>query len=107
MGKYLIKGNYVGEGVTGLLGEGGSSRRRAVEALVASLGGSVESMYYAFGETDVFVIVNLPDNASAVAASLVAGASGAVETTVTVLVTPEEVDAAVTMAPDYRPPGDD
>ena len=105
MAKYLIEGNYVGAGVSGLLNEGGSSRRQAVESLVASLGGSVESIYYAFGDTDVYVIVDLPDNASAVAASLVAGASGAVDTSITVLLTPEEIDEAITKAPDYRPPG--
>jgi uncharacterized protein with GYD domain len=105
MPKYLIKGNYVGAGIKGLWAEGGSSRRAAVDALVTSLGGTLESMYYAFGDTDVFVVAELPDNASAAAASLIASASGAVTVDVTVLLTPEELDAVVEMAPQYRPPG--
>ena len=105
MPKYLVHGNYIGEGIRGLLKEGGSSRREAVEKLAASMGGSVESIYYAFGETDVFVIVEMPDNASMTAVALVAGASGAVSVKTTVLMTPEEVDEAVKKTPDYRPPG--
>ena len=69
------------------------------------MGGSVESMYYAFGETDLYIIANMPDNASMAALALVVGASGAVNITTTVLMTPEEVDEAVKKSPDYRPPG--
>ena len=88
-----------------MLKEGGSSRKAAVEKLVGSMGGSVESMYYAFGETDLYIIANMPDNASMAALALVVGASGAVNITTTVLMTPEEVDEAVKKSPDYRPPG--
>jgi len=105
MPKYLIQGNYVGEGVKGLLKEGGSSRRTAIEKLVQSLGGTVESVYYAFGETDIYVIVDAPDNISVAAASLIANASGAVAVKTTVLLTPEEMDEAAQKTPDYRPPG--
>lgn len=105
MPKYLVHGNYVGEGIKGLLKEGGSGRRAAVEQLATSMGGSVESIYYAFGETDVYVIVDMPDNASMAAVALVAAASGAVTVKTTVLLTPEEVDEAVKKTPDYRPPG--
>ncbi len=105
MAKYLIQGNYVGEGVKGLLSEGGSSRREAAERLISSLGGTMEAFYYAFGETDVYLIADLPDHASMTAASLAANATGTVAVKTTVLMTPEEVDAAAKMAPDYRPPG--
>jgi uncharacterized protein with GYD domain len=105
MPKYMIHGNYVGEGIKGLLKEGGSSRRAAIEKLATSMGGSVEGVYYAFGETDVYVIVDMPDNASMAAVALVAAASGAVTVKTTVLMTPEEVDEAVKKTPDYRPPG--
>jgi uncharacterized protein with GYD domain len=105
MSKYLVHGNYVGEGIKGLLKEGGSGRRAAIEKLVSSLGGSLESVYYAFGDTDVFVIVDMPDNASMTAVALAAGASGAVTVKTTVLMTPEEVDEAAKKTPDYRPPG--
>ena len=105
MSKYLVHGNYVGEGIKGLLKEGGSGRRAAIEKLVSSLGGSLESVYYAFGDTDIYLIVDMPDNASMAAMALVAGASGAVTVKTTVLITPEEVDEAAKKTPDYRPPG--
>ena len=106
MAKYLIQGNYVGEGVKGLLSEGGSSRREAVSKFLESVGGGkLEAFYYAFGKTDVYVIADLPDHASATAASLAANATGTVKVKITVLMTPEEVDAAAKKAPDYRPPG--
>ena len=61
MPKYLIQANYVGEGLKGLLKEGGSSRRAAVDKLLGSVGGRVEAFYYAFGDTDAFAIVDVPD----------------------------------------------
>jgi uncharacterized protein with GYD domain len=105
MPKYLVSANYAGEGIKGLLKEGGSSRKAAVEKLAGSLGGSVESMYYAFGESDLYVIADMPDNASMAALALVVGSSGAVTTKTTVLMTPAEVDEAAKKSPDYRPPG--
>jgi uncharacterized protein with GYD domain len=105
MPKYLIQANYVGDGVKGLLKEGGMSRRAATERAVKSLGGTLEAFYYAFGETDAYAIVDVPDNASMAAIALTAGASGAVTVKTTVLMTPEEVDEAVKKTPSYRPPG--
>lgn len=109
MSKYLIRGSYVGAGVTGLLKEGGSSRRKAVEQAVQALGGRLETMYFAFGETDVFAIVELPNNVSAVTASLVSNASGAVTVNFTPLISVEEMDQAAEKARGvgaaYRPPG--
>ena len=67
MAKYLLQGNYVGEGIKGLMKEGGSSRRAAIRALVESVGGKLESVYYALGKTDIFVVVDLPDHATATA----------------------------------------
>ena len=105
MAKYLIQGNYVGEGIKGLIKDGGTSRRAAIEELASSLGGSVESVYYAFGDTDIFVIIDMPDHASITAAALMASASGAVTVRTTVLMTPEEVDEAAKKTPNYRSPG--
>ena len=105
MAKYLIQANYVGEGVRGLLKEGGSSRRDTLGKLFESMGGKLEAFYYAFGDTDTFIIVDLPDNVTATALILAASASGAVTCKTTVLITPEEVDAATKLTPHYRPPG--
>ena len=105
MAKYLHQAIYTDEGLKGLLKEGGSGRREAVEKLLASVGGKVESFYYAFGDTDVFVIYDVPDNITAAALSLLVTASGATKNKITVLLTPEEIDAAVKKTADYRPPG--
>ena len=69
MAKYLVQGNYVGDGVAGLLKEGGSSRREAANKAIESVGGSIDAMYYAFGDVDVYAIVDFPDTASAAASS--------------------------------------
>jgi uncharacterized protein with GYD domain len=105
MPKYLIQANYVGEGIKGLLKDGGTSRRAAVEKLFGSVGGKIEAFYYAFGDTDLFIIADVPDNVSAAALSLTVNAVGAATAKVTVLLTPEEIDAAAKKTPSYRPPG--
>jgi uncharacterized protein with GYD domain len=105
MPKYLIEASYTVEGVKGIQSAGGSSRRDAIAKLAESSGGKLESFYFAFGDRDVYTIVDLPDNESATAVALAVNASGAVTIRTTVLVTPEEVDAAARRSVDYRPPG--
>ncbi len=105
MPKYLIKAAYSAEGAKGVLKEGGSKRREAIEQATRGMGGTVEAFYFAFGETDAYVIIDIPDPLNAIAASLVVNASGIVKTTYTVLITPEEVDEAAKRSMDYRPPG--
>ena len=104
MPKFLFSGSYTSAGAGGLLEHGGRMRRESVEKLAHSLGGKVESMYFAFGEKDVYVIAELPDTAAAAAFSLAAGASGGVHVQTTVLLTPEEIDAASKKTMEYRPP---
>jgi uncharacterized protein with GYD domain len=105
MPKYLIEASYTQEGVVGLLKEGGSGRRTAIENLAKAAGGSVEAFYFVFGEDDVIVLVDLPDNASMAAVSLAVSAAGGATTTVRVLLTPEEIDAAAKKTVEYRAPG--
>ena len=105
MPKYLFQGAYMGEGLKGLLKEGGSKRRETVEQTLKGMGGTLEAFYYAFGEDDVFAIVDLPDNVSTTAFALIVNASGAVKVKTTVLLTPEEVDQATKKSIAYRPPG--
>jgi uncharacterized protein with GYD domain len=105
MPKYLIEANYVGEGIKGLLKDGGSGRLAAIEQLAKSMGGTLETAYFAFGDTDIYVIVDLPDNASAAAISLTVSSTGLVTTKTIVLMTPAEVDEAVKKHPSYRAPG--
>lgn len=105
MPKYLFHACYGEEGVKGLLKEGGSGRRTAVEQAVKSLGGTLEAFYFAFGDTDVFAIVDMPDNVSSAAFALIGSAAGTVKIKTTVLMTPQEVDQAAKKSVDYRPPG--
>ena len=109
MAKYLVRSCYTVEGLQGLIKEGATSRRDAVEKVVKSLGGTMEAYYYAFGVTDLYFIVDLPDNVSAAAGSLIGNAPGTSKVTFTVLLTPEEVDQATDLAKEemavYRPPG--
>ena len=105
MPRYLLQANYVGEGIKGLLKEGGTSRRAAAEKAIESVGGTMEAFYFAFGETDAYVVAEVPDQVSMAALSLTISASGAVATRTTVLMTAEEVDAATRKTPSYRAPG--
>jgi uncharacterized protein with GYD domain len=105
MPKYLLHVSYTADGYKGVMKDGGTKRRAAARTLVESLGGKLETFYYAFGECDVFTIVDIPDSGSVAAASITLAASGAVTTKVTVLLTPEEIDAAVKKPASYTPPG--
>ena len=105
MPKYLFQASYTPQGVEGIRSNGGSSRRDAVAAVADGLGGSLESFYFAFGESDVYTVVDLPDNETATAVALTVNASGAVAVKTTVLLTPEEVDAAAEKSVSYTPPG--
>jgi uncharacterized protein with GYD domain len=105
MPRYLVVADYTAAGDQGLLKSGGTARRASVTEMVEKLGGKVESFDYAFGEDDVFVIVDLPDNVTAAAIGLAVNASGLVATRTIVLLTPEEIDAAIAKHADYHGPG--
>ena len=105
MPKYLYTAHYKPEGVKGLVRDGGTGRRAAVEKAVAGAGGKLETMYYAFGGTDAYLIVDLPNNATAAALALAVNASGMTTTSTVVLLTPAEVDEATKKSIDYKPPG--
>ena len=105
MPKYLFQASYTAEGVGGLLKEGGSKRVEMVADMISGVGGTLESCYYAFGEDDVILIAELPDEETAVALSLTVTASGAISVKTTVLLDPATIDAAVQKSANYRPPG--
>jgi uncharacterized protein with GYD domain len=106
MGKYLLKVSYSAEGIKGVMKEGGTSRAATIEKIVESVGGSLESFYFAFGADDVYVIADVPDQATAMAVAAAVGSSGAISSYETVvLVEPSEVDAATKITVGYRPPG--
>jgi uncharacterized protein with GYD domain len=103
--KYMWKASYTLEGARGLAKEGAVSRRAAIEELTKKMGGTLEAFYFAFGEDDVILIADLPDQTTAAAISAAVNLSGAVSLTTVVLLTPDEMDAALHMAVPYRAPG--
>ena len=105
MGKYLIKASYTAAGTKGLLKDGGSKRMTAVQKTLEGLGGKLEAFYYAFGDADVIVIIDVPDATAAIALSLTINATGAVESSTTPLITPQEIDQACKKTVKFRPPG--
>jgi uncharacterized protein with GYD domain len=105
MPKFLITASYTADGAKGLFKEGGSARRAAVQKLLDGIGGKLEVFYFALGNQDAFVVVDVPDSASVVAISLAVNASGAVRITTTPLLSPEDLDAASKKSLGYRPPG--
>ena len=105
MPKYLIEASYTLDGVKGVQSGGGSSRRDAVATVAESVGGQMESFYFAFGNHDVYTVVDLPDNECAAAVALAVNSAGGAKARTVVLLTPEEVDSAAQRSVDYRPPG--
>jgi uncharacterized protein with GYD domain len=105
MKKYLIKASYNANGVKGLIEDGGTQRKSAIQKMLAGLGGKLESFYYAFGEHDVYAIAELPDDVSAAAVGLTINSTGLVSVSTTVLLSPEEIDAASKKSVSYRAPG--
>jgi uncharacterized protein with GYD domain len=104
MSKFLIQGNYVGAGIAGLRADGGANRLAAATAAVASVGGTLDCFYYAFGDTDLYGIVDLPSDSAAVDASLLINSSGAVQVTLTPLLDPSVIDGK-SSGGTYSPPG--
>lgn len=105
MPKYLLEASYTLDGVKGLRAEGGAARVAAVTEATEAAGGKIESMYFAFGDSDVYIIVDYPDNVTAAGASLAVAATGGAKVRTVVLLTAAEVDAAVKAPSAYRAPG--
>jgi uncharacterized protein with GYD domain len=100
-----LQATYSDDALKGLRAEGGSARRAVTERLFESLGGRLEAAYWAL-EEDMFVgIVEVPDNVTMAAIRLAVGASAAGRIRVTVLLSPDEVDAAAKVEVPYRRPG--
>src|SRR5229473_3219055 len=102
MPKYMIHASYTVDGIKGVLKEGGTSRRAAVEAAIKAVGGKLEAFYFAFGEHDVVGIVDGPDNVTAAAFSMAVAATGTVRSRTIVLLTPEEIDQASKKTVSFR-----
>lgn len=60
MAKYLFMGRCTMQGTRALKEDKATVRRQAVSKLAASVGGQLDSFYFAFGPTDTVTILDLP-----------------------------------------------
>jgi uncharacterized protein with GYD domain len=105
MPKYLIRAYYTTDGAAGLAAKGGTVRRDVVAQMAADAGGSMECFYYAFGDVDAYVIVDLPSEEAMVGIALSVNKSGGAKISSTPLMEPEQIDAAAGSLPGYTAPG--
>ena len=106
MKKYLVQARYSADGAKGLLKEGASARRKAVEELMASVGGKVEEFYFTFGDDDAILIIDLPNEETALAIAATVRASGMIQSKMTPLISVAEVERALEHHVHFRPPGE-
>jgi uncharacterized protein with GYD domain len=105
MSKYLLEARYTAEGAKGLVREGGSERRSAIAKMTEGVGGKLETFYYAFGDVDVYAIVDVPDSVTAAAIALAVNQGGGATLKTVALISPEDMDKASKKNVNYRPPG--
>ena len=105
MPKYLVEGSYTDEGLKGLIKDKASGRAAAVQKAAQSLGGKMDEIYYTFGDNDVILLLDMPDNATVAAFAITAASTGLVRVKTTPLLTVDEVDKALAKSVNYKAPG--
>jgi uncharacterized protein with GYD domain len=105
MPKFLIKGSYTAAGLKGLQKDKASGREKSIATACKGLGGKLDAIYYALGDDDVFVVVDMPSHVHISALCVAVGASGMVSTHTVPLLTVAEMDKALGEGTKYRPPG--
>ena len=106
MPHYMIQAAYTPETWAGLAKQP-QDRSRAIRPMVKNLKGRLVSYYNSFGDYDVVVIVELPDNEAAAAIAIAAAAGGALKAIKTTpLMTAQEGLNAMrkAMKAAYQPP---
>ena len=109
MAHYLMQAAYTPDAWSTLVGNP-QDRSEPVRQMVEDAGGTLESFYLAFGDFDVVVIVELPDDATAAAVSIATSAAGAIRAIKTTpLITTDDAVRALTRARSiaYQPPTSD
>jgi uncharacterized protein with GYD domain len=104
MPKYLAMAKFSADAVKGLRAAGAAKRVEVNRTAIESLGGKLECYYYAFGEQDVYAVIDLPDDEAAAAASLTVNETGLISVRVVKLLTAEQIDDALSRSPNYQPP---
>src|SRR5664279_3223337 len=105
MSRYLFIARYASDGVKGVAAAGGSARRSVIQKLAEGLGGRMETFDFAFGEDDVYTILELPTNTTAAAVALAVNSTGQASVRTVALLTSEEIDDAAKQTVRYTPPG--
>ena len=107
MPTYMIQAAYANEAWSKLV-QRPENRAEALKVVIERLGGKMLAWYYAFGDYDVVVLVELPTDIAASAASMAIAAGKAVKAIKTTqLLSPEEGFDALVLAQGagYQPPG--
>jgi len=105
MPHYLQQVAYSREGWEALVANP-QNRIEAVRPAIEKLGGKIEAAWFSFGDYDVVVITQMPDNVSAAAIAMAFAAGGACKSVQTTpLITPEEAAQALKKAKEcgYKP----
>jgi len=103
---YLIQVAYTSKGFAALV-KNPQNRMDSIRPVFESLGGKLHGMWFAFGDYDIVIICQLPDNASVAAISMAISAGNAVKAVrTTTLMTMEEGIEAMKKATItvYQPP---
>ncbi len=95
MPKYMYSGNYTPKGAAGLLEDGGTARKQETLRILTEMGGSLESYYWCYGNTDFIMIADIPSESAAIKLALQVGSSGVFNGNLTPLISADEMDAAV------------
>jgi uncharacterized protein with GYD domain len=106
MALYMVQATYSEKGTARLV-ENPQNRAEAIKPVIERLGGTLLHVWHSLGEYDAIAIIDMPDNASAVAFSIAAEAAGGVRAfKTTPLMTVEEGISAMKKAKEsgYHPP---
>ena len=99
MPRYLYLGRYTGDGVSGVMAEGGTGREAETRAAFERVGGRVETYLFAVGpDLDFVIIAEMPDTVAAIVPPMLASAGGRVVVRTTPLLSPADLDAAAAVA---------
>tara|TARA_B100001113_G_C21095938_1_gene616583 strand:- start:1012 stop:1323 length:312 start_codon:yes stop_codon:yes gene_type:complete len=91
----MYSGNYTPKGAAGLLEDGGTARKQETLRILTEMGGSLESYYWCYGNTDFIMIADMPSESAAIKLALQVGSSGVFNGNLTPLISADEMDAAV------------
>lgn len=75
MATYLVQGSYTPEAWAAMIAHP-VDRTEVIRPVIEKMGGKIVSAWFAFGDTDIFLIVEMPGNVEAAALALAVNAAG-------------------------------